>query len=237
MMPSVSTGSGHLIWTATDYQSYLLLEPHAELTIYHTIVLDENQVYEPTIAFELSSHARLHYYVVIYGRGNVAGKITVSMKGSQSHAKLQGAYVIWGTSSITLQSMQHHLVPEATSELTYNGIAYDTASSLYQGTIRVEKNAHQTQASQHNKNLLFSPAARAKSIPSLEVLAHQVKCAHGTAVGQLDQEALVYMMSRGLSLKEAKRLLLHAFFAHCLTDTDSNVVPKLEDILAQRGEL
>ena len=85
-------------------------------------------------------------------------------------------------------------------------------------TVRMEKEARGAYASQENKNMLLSSGARALSVPSLEVLTHDVHCFHGSAIGRFDEEQLLYAGSRGIDEKTAQRLLLHAFFADLFSD-------------------
>ena len=98
------------------------------------------------------------------------------------------------------------------------GVLSGTAYAHYHGTVRMEKEARGAYASQENKNMLLSSGARALSVPSLEVLTHDVHCFHGSAIGRFDEEQLLYAGSRGIDEKTAQRLLLHAFFADLFSD-------------------
>jgi Fe-S cluster assembly protein SufD len=88
---------------------------------------------------------------------------------------------------------------------------------VFRGIIRVWPGAQQTDAYQTNRNLLLSPEARADSLPNLEIQADDVKCSHGATVGQLDQESLFYLMSRGLTRSQAERLVVLGFLGEVLS--------------------
>jgi Fe-S cluster assembly protein SufD len=98
----------------------------------------------------------------------------------------------------------------------------------YGGTIYVAPHAHTTQARQSNKNMLLDSRARATSVPSLEVLTKQVQCAHGSAVGNLDQDALWYMLSRGVALQDARRMLLEGFVAEIIDPVPADVLEQIK---------
>ena len=89
---------------------------------------------------------------------------------------------------------------------------------MFKGMIRIEKDAQGSCASQENKNILLSNGAHAVSVPSLEVLTHDVQCSHGSAVGRFDDEQLFYAASRGIDEKRTQHLLSNAFLADLYTD-------------------
>ena len=96
--------------------------------------------------------------------------------------------------------------------MVIKGALHDNAFAHYQGNICIEKNASGSYASQENKNILLSNAARVVSVPNLEVLNNEVKCFHGSAIGRFDEEQLFYAACRGIDEKAAEKILLKAFF-------------------------
>ena len=110
-----------------------------------------------------------------------------------------------------------HAKPGATSRQVYKGILSGRASAAFFGKINVRKDAQKTDASQKNKNLLLSKEAKVDTRPQLEISADDVKCAHGAAVGQLDEEEVFYLRSRGMSEAVARKVLTHGF-AHEVID-------------------
>jgi Fe-S cluster assembly protein SufD len=115
-----------------------------------------------------------------------------------------------------LHTLQRHLVDHTTSDLLIKCALKDRARSIYQGLIQVSEGAQRTDAYQANRNLLLSNHARADSIPGLEILANDVRCTHGATIGQVDEEQMFYLMTRGLARPEAQQLIVEAFFAPVL---------------------
>jgi Fe-S cluster assembly protein SufD len=110
-----------------------------------------------------------------------------------------------------------HAKPHCPSDELYKGIYFDRARGVFSGTIIVRQDAQKTNAIQSNNTLLMSKDARVETRPQLKIWADDVKCTHGATVGQLDDEGLFYMRSRGIGLQEAQRILTLAF-AHEVTE-------------------
>lgn len=140
------------------------------------------------------------------------------LQGEGADVRIMGAYSVDASHVVKVISMQHHKAAHTRSVMVMKGVLRDSACAHYHGTIRVEKDAHNAYASQENKNIVLSNNARAVSVPNLEVLTHDVKCFHGSAVSRFDKEQLFYAASRGINEIAAQRLLLNAFFANLFTD-------------------
>jgi Fe-S cluster assembly protein SufD len=104
-----------------------------------------------------------------------------------------------------------HAMPHCTSHEVYKGILAGKAKAVFNGRIIVRLDAQKTDAKQTNRALLLSDDATINSNPQLEIFADDVKCTHGAAVGQLDEEAMFYLRSRGIGEDDARSLLVHAF--------------------------
>jgi Fe-S cluster assembly protein SufD len=104
-----------------------------------------------------------------------------------------------------------HVVPHCTSAENFKGILDDHGRAIFNGRIVVHADAQKTDARQSNKNLMLSDKALVNTNPQLEIYADDVKCAHGSTVGQIDEEALFYFRSRGIDIDTARRLLIHGF--------------------------
>ena len=105
----------------------------------------------------------------------------------------------------------NHYSPSTTSTQLFKNILMDRSRSEYNGRVYVHPGSQLTDSSQRNHNLLLSDDARAYSRPQLEIYADDVKCAHGATIGQLNEQELFYLQSRGLSVPEARAILLHGF--------------------------
>jgi Fe-S cluster assembly protein SufD len=128
-----------------------------------------------------------------------------------------GLYFGDGDQHFDHNTRQDHIAPHAKSDLLYEGALDGKARAVFRGIIKVHRGAQQTDAYQTNRNLLLSPHARADSLPNLEIEADDVRCSHGASVGQLDQEHLFYLMSRGLSRSQAERLVVLGFLGEVLS--------------------
>ena len=127
-----------------------------------------------------------------------------------------GLYIADGTQHFDNQTLQDHLAPHASSNLLFKGALNDAGRSVFRGLIRVHPKAQRTDAYQTNRNLILSDKARADSLPNLEIQADDVRCSHAATVGQLDEEELFYLLSRGIHRAEAVRLVVFGFFGEVL---------------------
>lgn len=133
-----------------------------------------------------------------------------------SHVDMLGLYIADGSQHFDNQTLQDHIAPHASSNLLFKGALNDTGRSVFRGLIRVHPKAQRTDAYQTNRNLILSDGARADSLPNLEIQADDVRCSHAATVGQLDEEEVFYLLSRGIPKAEAVRLVVFGFFAEVL---------------------
>jgi Fe-S cluster assembly protein SufD len=125
--------------------------------------------------------------------------------------RLYGLQVIRGQQLADTHITVDHAVPNSTSEVLYKGIFDEQAHGVFDGRVLVRHGAQHTNATTTNKNLLLSEKARVDTKPQLEIFADDVKCGHGATVGQLDEDEIFYLRSRGLPLADARRLLTFGF--------------------------
>jgi Fe-S cluster assembly protein SufD len=146
--------------------------------------------------------------------GAAQSKVDVATYLQEQGANSEVLGVVFGTANecFSYNTIQEHNAPDTQSDINFRVALKDQSKSMYQGIIRVDKKAQKTEAFQSNKNLLLSNGAKADSIPKLEILADDVKCSHGATVGPVDPEQLFYLMSRGLSQKEAEEFVVLGFF-------------------------
>jgi Fe-S cluster assembly protein SufD len=152
------------------------------------------------------------------GFGSKKGKTRIQndLAGQGATSRVTGAYFADGSQHLDYDTFQEHIAPNTTSDFAFKGALRDTATTVWRGMIRVERDAQKTNAYQENRNLLLSKDAHADSIPGLEILANDVRCTHGATLGQVDREQLFYLMARGLSRAEAERLIVRGFFQDVL---------------------
>ena len=134
---------------------------------------------------------------------------------------MYGFYAVKKNSLIDNHTSVDHMDENSISNEHYKGIIDEGSNGVFNGKIFVRQKAQKTNAFQSNNNILLSDNAKVNTKPQLEIWADDVKCSHGCTVGQLDEEALFYLMSRGISKKDSISLLLSAF--------SSEITEKIED--------
>ncbi len=155
---------------------------------------------------------RFHWTMAALGGKLTKVNLEMHLDGPGSEARFSGCYFGNETQHFDFHTFQNHRVGNSTSDLLFKGALRDRARTVYQGIIKVHRDAQHTDAYQANRNLLLSPHARADSIPSLEIEANDVRCTHGATVSQVDEEQLFYLMARGLSQREAEHMIVLGFF-------------------------
>ena len=131
--------------------------------------------------------------------------------GTGSECELNGLFLAKGRQHVDNHTLIHHVEPHGTSRETYRGVLAGRARGVFQGRIVVHPKAQKTSAQMNNRNLLLSEDAEIDAKPQLEILADDVKCSHGVAVGQLDPESIFYLVSRGVDHGTARNMLTFAF--------------------------
>ncbi|MBN2554387.1 MAG: Fe-S cluster assembly protein SufD [Anaerolineales bacterium] len=139
--------------------------------------------------------------------------LDLDLQGQGAEGRMSGFFIANEAQHLDLDTQQNHFAPNTTSDLLFKGALQDQSRTVWQGMIYVAPGAQKTDGYQANRNLLLSSQARADSIPGLEILADDVRCTHGSTAGQLDEEPIFYLMTRGLPRVEAERLVIHGFFA------------------------
>jgi Fe-S cluster assembly protein SufD len=136
----------------------------------------------------------------------------VALVGEGAHAQVNGVMFTDGNQHLSYHTLQHHEVPHCTSDMLYKGALQGESRLVWRGMIKVDRDAQKTDGYQRDDNLILSEAARADSIPGLEIEADDVKCTHGATAGRVDDEQVFYAQARGLTRKEAIRMIVAGFF-------------------------
>ncbi len=137
--------------------------------------------------------------------------ITSRLTGPDGHCSLDGLYLLDGKQHVDHHTRIDHLAPSCTSREYYRGILDGESHGVFNGKVIVHPAAAKTDAHQSNRNLLLSRQAEVDTKPQLEIFADDVKCTHGATVGQLDDDSLFYLRSRGVDAESARSLLLYGF--------------------------
>jgi Fe-S cluster assembly protein SufD len=168
--------------------------------------------------------------ITLHG-GLVRNNLNIKLDGEGSDCKAYGLYFTDKTQHVDNFVFIDHAKPNCTSNQLYKGILDDQSMGAFTGRILVARDSQKTLAYQKNSNLLLTSDARMNTKPQLEIYADDVKCSHGATVGQIDEDALFYMRSRGISEKEARLLLQYAFAHEVLNEI------KIEPLQIRMNEL
>ena len=156
-----------------------------------------------------NSHASVHTFSL--GGNLTRNNLNFYHEEERIESTMKGVTIIGNKQHVDHSTLVHHAQPNCESHQDYKGIYGDKSTGVFNGKIVVDKIAQKTNAFQQNNNILIDDKASINTKPQLEIFADDVKCSHGCTIGQLDDEALFYLRSRGIPAKEAKALLMYAF--------------------------
>ncbi|SFV28063.1 Fe-S cluster assembly protein SufD [Thermoflavifilum thermophilum] len=208
-----------------NYVAEQFLKEHVAMDIFLI-----NQLPSSAVVFHHSEtylHSQSTYHHVNFsfpGAGFIRNNINARMQGSSSEANLWGLYLSGGQQLVDNHTIVDHQVASCNSNEWYKGILQDKSTGVFNGKIFVEKGAQKTNAFQKNNAILLSREATVHAKPQLEIFADDVKCSHGSTVGQMNEDALFYLRTRGLSELTARQLLIEAFAYDILSKVQNDAV-------------
>ncbi len=164
-----------------------------------------------TVAVRQEEGSTFSSHCSVFGGQLVRHDINLELAGEGCDAALSGLCLTTAGQQVDNHLNLRHARPGSTSSQLFKGILDGRSKVVFNGRIVVASDAQKTSAKQSNRNLLLSREARVHSNPQLEIFADDVRCSHGSAVGELDQEAIFYLRSRGIPAAAAERLLTRAF--------------------------
>ncbi len=164
---------------------------------------------------------------ITIGGALVRNEINVALGGEGASITLDGLFTLTGNQHCDNHTVVDHLYPHCDSLELYKGILDQSARGIFDGRIIVRPDAQKTNSRQTNHNLLLSETAIVDSKPTLEIHNDDVKCNHGSTIGQLDEEALFYLRSRGIGEAEARGLLIYAFASEIVDRVKAEPVREL----------
>lgn len=191
--------------------------------IFRKVVQDWN---EKTTSFQLDTTVAnrdtdIKNLAVNIGAGRARFENQVRIEGAGAHVKMYSLTVAEETQEFDQRTLQIHNAPSAVSDLLYKNALLDNSRTIFSGLIKVAEGAQQTDAFQTNRNLLLDPTAEANALPGLEILANDVKCSHGATTGNLPDDELFYMLSRGIPKRVAMQLMVFGFFEEVIEKVES----------------
>ncbi len=159
----------------------------------------------------LKKDASAKYNSFEFGGGFVRNDIHTHFDAPNGDCEINSLFIPKGKQHIDISTMVHHKNPLCSSRQLVKGILGGNSTAVFRGLANVYKEAGKTDAQQNNKNLILSPSARVNSIPQLEIYEDDVKCSHGSTTGQIEEEALFYLQSRGINRIDAMGLMVRGF--------------------------
>ena len=227
VMESYVGGSGEVSFT--NSVSEMILDKGS--TLNHYRLLDESDTTYDVGYGRVKLDQDSKFLSKSFFKGASIGRydLNVLIEGERGSCDLKGLYLTTGSQHMDNFINIDHVAPNGTSNLLYKGILDDKSRAVFGGTVMVRQTAQKTDSIQSDKNLLLSPDAEVDSKPSLYIYADDVKCAHGATAGNIDVETIFYMLSRGIDIELASKLLLYGFAGEVI---DSIQLEELRDKFA-----
>lgn len=205
------------------------LEENAHLKYTQAAYAIRNTIWHfDALRASLKRNSTFKSFCVTDGAATVRHDYRVNLMGENSDVHLNGMWILSNQNEAHTHVLVEHQAPNCTSMQLFKGVLNNTSKSSFEGKILVRQIAQKTEAFQLNNNLLLSDQAHADSKPNLEIFADDVKASHGATVGQLDQEHIFYMKTRGFTEAEAKSILVYGF---CQEVIDLIDVPSVHETI------
>ena len=221
----------------TNAVTEVVLGEHARLDHYKLQQESLRGYHVGTMHLRAERGANVASHSISLGGSLVRNDVIAVLDGEGIECTLNGLYLGDEQRLVDNHTTIDHAKPHCGSREIYKGILADRARAVFNGKIIVRPDAQKTDAKQTNKALLLSEDAQINTKPQLEIFANDVRCTHGAAVGQMDDEAIFYLRARGLSERQARHLLIHAFAGDVLNRMPLELVRvRAEDVLLRQLE-
>jgi len=195
----------------TNSVTEVFADEHSEVELYRIQDENSNSYNISLTQVEQRKKSLFTVYTITTGGSLVRNDINAVLNDENCETHLYGLYVTDGTQHVDNHTMIDHAKPHCLSNELYKGVLDGKSHAVFNGKVYVRPDAQKTNAYQSNKNILLSKDAAIDTKPQLEIFADDVKCSHGATVGQLDDDSVFYLRSRGIGEEEARRVLIRAF--------------------------
>lgn len=226
---SETTGAGF-----TNAICEVFVEENASFQFYKIQDEGNEQFHHSSDYVNVSAGANFGIHTFPLSGAWTRNNLSIKMAGPSAFARLNGLYIPTSERHVDNNTFVDHAVAHCDSSELYKGVLYDRATGVFNGKVIVRPDAQKTNAFQQNNNLILSENAQMNSKPELEIYADDVKCSHGSTIGQLDDEALFYLQSRAIGRDKAQRMLTSAFGGEVLNQVENEA---LRNYLYQKFEL
>ena len=206
----ISAGKGYT--PQPDIENlHLVLEEDASMELYRLQGMSTPSQHLTDLDITMQAGAQLNICTVTLGGGHVRNNVVVRMQGEGCQLQADGLYLMDRDQECDNYIFVEHARPHCTSRELYKGIVDDSARARFSGHVLVQDHALKTEAHMTNRNILLTDNAHVDTRPFLEIYNDDVKCSHGSTIGQLDEQALFYLRSRGIPERTAVTMLSYAF--------------------------
>ncbi|HEY3430823.1 MAG TPA: Fe-S cluster assembly protein SufD, partial [Cyclobacteriaceae bacterium] len=178
-----------------------------------------------------ANHSRVNTYTFTLDGKFVRNNLQLQLDGEGCESHMYGLYLLHGETIADNHTVADHRKPNSFSNELYKGVLEGNSKGVFNGKIYVRPQAQKTNAFQSNRNILLSEKANINTKPQLEIWADDVKCSHGCTTGQLDEEALFYLRSRGIEKNTARAMMLYAFAAEVLENIPNEKLKSFIDAM------
>tara|TARA_R110001583_G_scaffold41891_2_gene133190 strand:- start:16180 stop:17505 length:1326 start_codon:yes stop_codon:yes gene_type:complete len=200
----------------TNVVTEVVLAHNAVLNHYKLQQESKNAFHIATLAAKQAASSHWNTNNVSLGAKLARNDIHSQLLGEQSHVTMDGLYLVTGEQHVDNHTRIDHVVPNTTSDELYKGVLDGNSHAVFNGKVIVHKDAQKTDSNQSNRNMLLSRGCEIDTKPEMEIYADDVKCGHGSTVGQLNEDHLFFLRARGLDEVSARSLLTHAFAVEVL---------------------
>lgn len=212
-----------------------VVKENANLTHYRVQTESGAAYHVSTIQAVLENSATFGTHTFSFGGKLVRNNVNAVINGTGCTATMNGLSALTGDQHVDNHTLLDHAKPHGQSHELYKGIYDDASQGVFSGSIIVRPDAQKTNAIQSNRSLLLTDTAAINTKPQLKIWADDVKCTHGATIGQLDDDALFYIRSRGVGEKDAKVMLIHAFASEVISGVANEALREhLEGLLLKK---
>ncbi|HEY5824659.1 MAG TPA: Fe-S cluster assembly protein SufD [Cyclobacteriaceae bacterium] len=203
---------------------------------YYKIQNDQGKAIQVCNTFiHQSDRSHVNTFTLTMNGQLIRNNLNIAIDGENCESHFHGLYILNGNTLGDNHTVVDHLKPNSFSNELYKGVMDGSSKGVFNGKIYVRPHAQKTNAFQSNRNVLLTDTATINTKPQLEIWADDVKCSHGCTSGQLDEEALFYLQSRGIGKEAARAMLLYAFALEALeTIKDENLKTYFDHLIGER---
>ena len=194
-----------------NVHNYICLKKNSKLEHYKVQLESKNAVHSSSSSIDCENSSIYDNFIFSVGGNMSRIEVISSINAADIDFNIKGLYLAKTNQHHDITTLMQHKHPESKSNQHIKGILQEDSSGVFQGKVVVSQDAQKTDAFQFNQNLLLSENAEVNVKPELEIYADDVKCSHGATTGELDEQMLFYLRSRGLNKEEAKKILIEGF--------------------------